>query len=235
MRKLVLALVVLVALAWLGWRMLPGPTFAPIVPEPGTGERVDRRAGPPGRPSAERPAEQGGVDTAPAPGVPEAVTPADAAPADAAPPKEDGVRRDLRVDEQRGGHTIARHVARTDAQLRERLARESISAASTYTDLETAERVVGLTLRRHAGRLERWEARQGPRPNLVLPFFAPNQPPIGRVLRRGATASVEAHAAVVVLRWRPDGSYVLTSYPEERPREALRGGRRGGPPGRQEP
>lgn len=235
MRKLVLALVVLVALAWLGWQMLPGPTFAPVVPKPGIEEHADRRVGPPGRPSAERPAEQGRVDTAPVPEPPAAPTSADTAPADAAPPMEDGVRRDLGVDEKRGGHTIARHVARTDAQLRERLARESISAASTYTDLETAERVVGLTLQRHARRLERWEARQGPRANLVLPFFAPNQPPIGRVLRRGATASVEAHAAVVVLRWRPDGSYVLTSYPEERPREGLRGGRRGGPPGRQEP
>lgn len=216
MRKLVLALVVLVVLAWIGWRLLPGPTFAPIGPGPGIEDRVDREARHPGR------------------GPAEGAAPADAAPAEAAPSKAAGARRDLRVDEERGGHTIARHVGRTDAQLRERLARESISAASTYTDLETAERVVGLTLQRHAGRLERWEARQGPRPNLVLPFVALDQPPIGRVLRRGATASVEAHAAVVVLRWRADGSYVLTSYPEERPREGRRDGRRGGPSGRQE-
>lgn len=202
MRKLVLALAVLVALVWIGWRMLPGPTFAPIAPGPAIEERMDRRVGPPGRPLDE--------------GVSE-------------------VRRDLRVDEERGGHTIARHVGRTDAQLRERLDGESISAASTYTDLDTAERVVGMTLRRHAARVERWEAREGPRPNLVLPFAAPDQPPIGRVLRRGAREAVEAYAAVVVLRWRPDGSFVLTSYPEERPRGPQRSGRRGGPAGRQDP
>jgi hypothetical protein len=201
--------------------MLPGPTFAPIAPGPAIDERVERRSGPPGR----RPA-----DTA----VPADRSPDETTPAEAAPSKAAEVRRDLRVDEERGGHTIARHVGRTEAQLRERLDRESISAASTYTDLDTAERVVGMTLRRHAARVERWEARTGPRPNLALPFSAPNQPPIGRVLRRGARTSVEAHAAVVVLRWRRDGSYVLTSYPEERPRAEPRGGRRG-PSGTQEP
>ncbi len=52
-------------------------------------------------------------------------------------------RYDLARDEERGGHTLQRHVARTDAQLRERLQRErNISAASTWTDRETAETVV---------------------------------------------------------------------------------------------
>ena len=42
---------------------------------------------------------------------------------------------DLEADEALGGHTMARHVGRTDAQLAERLQRErDISAASTYTD-----------------------------------------------------------------------------------------------------
>src|SRR5260370_39764619 len=45
-------------------------------------------------------------------------------------------------DEQRGGHTLARHVARTDEEVRERLAQErNISAASTRTRRETAEAV----------------------------------------------------------------------------------------------
>jgi hypothetical protein len=211
MRKLVLAVAVLAVLVWVGWQMLPGPRFAPLGPEPATdgGPPHPRSVAPDGPPRDE-------------PRGPER--------RDAAP-----VRRDLQADEARGGHTIARHVGRTDAQLRERLARESISAASTYTDLDTAERVVGLTLRRHAARVQRWEAREGPRPNLVLPFAAPDQPPIGRVLQRGAREAVEAYAAVVVLRWRPDGSFVLTSYPEARPREPQRSGRRGGPAGRQDP
>lgn len=48
------------------------------------------------------------------------------------------VRYDLERDERRGGHTLSRHVGRSDADLRERLSRErQISAASTYTDRVT--------------------------------------------------------------------------------------------------
>ncbi len=54
-----------------------------------------------------------------------------------------GTSRDLSIDDARGGHTLKRHVGRTDAQLAERLAREHVSAASTYPDRATAERVVG--------------------------------------------------------------------------------------------
>src|SRR5260221_2538567 len=51
---------------------------------------------------------------------------------------------DLGRDEQRGGHTLARHVARTNEELRERLERErNISAASTWTDRATAGVAVG--------------------------------------------------------------------------------------------
>ena len=57
--------------------------------------------------------------------------------------KERQVWRDLAADESMGGHTLARHVGKTDSQLSDRLRREpQISAASTYTDREMAERTV---------------------------------------------------------------------------------------------
>ena len=126
-------------------------------------------------------------------------------------------RRNLAVDEQRGGHTLARHVGRTDLELRERLRREShISAASSYVDRAAAELMVGLALDRERGRLESWERRRGSRPNLVLHVDAPRGPPIGRVLLRGAAAAVTATSALVVLRWDAEAGdfFVLTSYPE---------------------
>jgi toxin YxiD len=110
-------------------------------------------------------------------------------------------------------------VGRTDTELRERLAREPrISAASTYADRATAERVVGLALERERSRVESWRRRDGSRPNLVLHVDAPRGPPIGRVLRRGSRQSVPATSALIVLRWseRPQDFYVLTSYPEAR-------------------
>jgi hypothetical protein len=48
-------------------------------------------------------------------------------------------------------------VGRTDEQLRERLKSESnISAASTYTDRSTAERVVGTVMQQEQVRIQRW-------------------------------------------------------------------------------
>lgn len=129
-------------------------------------------------------------------------------------------RRDLASDERCGGHTLSRHVGRTDAELSERLRRQpDISAASTYPDLHTAELVVGTTIARERARLAAWERGSGRRPNLALRFRGdPSKPPIGRSLRRGRPRPEPCVDAVVVLRWddRRDGFCVLTSYPEVR-------------------
>ena len=128
-------------------------------------------------------------------------------------------RRDLSVDEQRGGHTLARHVGRTDTQLRQRLRDQpNISAASTYSDRETAERVIGIVLEQSADRVASWTRRRGSRPNLALRTVDSRGPPVGRVIERGQSASLTARSAVVVLRWdeRRASFYVLTSYPENR-------------------
>src|SRR5258708_886659 len=46
-------------------------------------------------------------------------------------------------DEQRGGHTLARQVERTNEEVRERLPQErNISAASTWSDRQTARALV---------------------------------------------------------------------------------------------
>jgi hypothetical protein len=127
-------------------------------------------------------------------------------------------RRDLRLDEQRGGHTLARHVGRTDDELRDRLRGERISAASTYHDLETAEQVVAETLRRSADRVSDWTSRAGGRPNLALRYRGDPDRPIGRSILRGRRDVVPCSDAVVVLRWDTAARdyFVLTSYPEAR-------------------
>jgi Bacterial CdiA-CT RNAse A domain len=125
-------------------------------------------------------------------------------------------RYDLARDEERGGHTLKKHVSRSDEQLQERLRRErSISAASTWTDRETAEETVAKALRAERGRLENWMRRGYPRANLALHYDAGM--PIGRSLRRGDTQTVNCTSAVIVLRAdAPDSFYVLTTYPEAR-------------------
>jgi hypothetical protein len=125
-------------------------------------------------------------------------------------------RYDVGRDEARGGHTLSKHVGQTDEQLRERLQRERrISAASTWTDRDTAEEVLGEAFRVERGRIESWIRRGYPRANLALHYEAHRV--IGRSLRRSEDQPVDATEAVIVLRADgSDGYYVLTSYPETR-------------------
>jgi hypothetical protein len=127
---------------------------------------------------------------------------------------EAGPRHDLSVDEEQGGHTLSRHVGRSDEQLRERLQREpDISAASTYSDRESAEQAVGAAIHDNQDRLQRWLQRRGGHPNLVLDYYGDR--PVGRTLRRGQDRTEPCSHAIVVLRWLGrDEYYVLTSYPE---------------------
>ncbi|MBS1816731.1 MAG: hypothetical protein JSU08_02270 [Acidobacteria bacterium] len=130
---------------------------------------------------------------------------------------DDAELYDLQRDEALGGHTLARHVGRTDEQLAERLRREpNISAASTWTDERTARRGVAAAIRQSQPRIRAWASRQGSRPNLVLNYAERPGTPLGRSLRRGDRVSRPAERALIVLRWhdRERRWIVLTSYPE---------------------
>jgi hypothetical protein len=157
---------------------------------------------------------------APAPPVPRSqqdVLREQSTAAPALPPTAPAAARyDLEGDERRGGHTLARHVGKSDPELSQRLRQEpQISAASTYTDLATAERVVAETIDRHRARIDQWLARRGSRPNLALDFHGNRNEPVGRSLTRRRQQPLICTDAVVVLRWNGrDGFYVLTSYPE---------------------
>jgi len=142
-----------------------------------------------------------------------------AAPPATTPANEDsrlyrGPSRDLNQDEQAGGHILRKHVGLSEEDLRQRLSREpEITGASTYTDRQTAEHVVGAAIAHSQDRIEKWLSRPGGHRNLVLDFDADE--PIGRTMNRGEIHSQPCSHALVVLKY--DGAsdfYVLTSYPE---------------------
>jgi hypothetical protein len=122
--------------------------------------------------------------------------------------------RDLRQDEDAGGHIIRKHVGQSESQLRQRLDRErNITGASTYTDLPTAERAVGAAIAQSQREIQNWLDRPGRHPNLVLDYDSPD--PIGRTMNRGENQSRVCQHALVVLKYNgPNHYYVLTSYPE---------------------
>jgi len=159
-----------------------------------------------------------GCGAAPNPGLPEiprGEMPSAAKSAQNGPPA-DAARYDLASDEARGGHTLEKHVGRSDQELRERLDRErNISAASTWFNREIAEETVAQALRAEHDKIARWEERGYRRPNLALHFEASRM--IGRSMRHGDESSSPATEAVIVLKADgPNSFYVLTSYPEDR-------------------
>jgi hypothetical protein len=123
--------------------------------------------------------------------------------------------RNLTLDEEHGGHTLKKHVGRTDEQLRERLRRErQITAASTYSDRQTAEDFVGSCLDDNQVRVRQW-LEQDRHPNLALDCVGDPAWPIGRTLRRGESQPEPCSNATLVLKWIPPRDYfVLTSYPD---------------------
>jgi len=125
-----------------------------------------------------------------------------------------GPSRDLSQDEQAGGHILRKHVGLSEADLRERLAREpEITGASTYTDRRTAEHVVGAAIAQSQDRIGSWLRRPGGHRNLVLDYDADE--PIGRTMNRGEIHSQPCSHGLVVLKYAGPGDYyVLTSYPE---------------------
>lgn len=124
-------------------------------------------------------------------------------------------RRNLSEDEARGGHTLSRHVGKSDEELRARLDRERITAASTYTDALTAEQTVGTALHREIDRVQSWTQRSGRRPNLAIDYRGDSAHPVGRTMHRGESTSQPCANAVVVLKSNgSNGYFVLTSYPE---------------------
>ncbi|MFL1894263.1 RNase A-like domain-containing protein [Aquimarina sp. 2-A2] len=118
----------------------------------------------------------------------------------------------LRQQESLGGHTIERHVAKSTTYLQNRLNTSSISAASTFNELNQAGQVIVNAINANSSRVNSWLNGSGSR--LTLNYTHHRN--IGVVLRRGQSNPTPSSRFLVVLQKRsnaPNGYYVLTSYP----------------------
>jgi uncharacterized protein YukE len=99
-----------------------------------------------------------------------------------------------------GGHTLAKHVGKSEAFLRNRLATEPhITAASTFYDRQTAEITLSAFMDANAAEIARW--LPGGSKTLVLIGRAVH--PVGPVILRGAPRPVEASGIRLVLKRNP--------------------------------
>ena len=121
---------------------------------------------------------------------------------------------DLAAEEAAGGHTIARHVGKNEAFLRNRLATERISAAGSFRSLRDAEKFVSKALQANANQIEVW-ARSA-RPGSRLPLVWDAQQTVGTVIPRTTGVMQKATKINVVLKKTAVGQkvyFVLTAYP----------------------
>ena len=116
-----------------------------------------------------------------------------------------------------GGHTIARHVAKTDAELAARLAAQrGIPAASTFVSVAEAETAVSTVLRSQRAAVAAWARTAAPGARQAFTMAAPGRG-VGRVLARGAASpTIGATIRVVLKKEVFNGKlyYILTAFPE---------------------
>jgi hypothetical protein len=100
-----------------------------------------------------------------------------------------------------GGHTLAKHVGKSEQFLRNRLALEPrITAASTFYDRQSAESALSAFMEANAPKITRW--LQGGDSEVVLRGRAAH--PLGIVISRVPTRPVEATGIRLVLRRSSD-------------------------------
>jgi hypothetical protein len=117
-----------------------------------------------------------------------------------------------------GGHTMARHVGQTDAQLLARVrtaTRPGPKAVSTFADLATAERAITETLRANAAAVQAWSrsaaaGSKSPELEHVLGYV------VGRGVQFGSTAVNDLSGVRIILKMESYNGkpfYILTAYP----------------------
>lgn len=125
-------------------------------------------------------------------------------------------RLSLAAEEAAGGHTIARHVGKTEAELRTRLATQTaIPAASSFRTLAEAEQVVSEALQANGVMIQNWARQAAVGQNLRIPYAAGR--PIGYGVVRSTNLPQQMTKVRIVLKKTSVANkiyFVLTSFPE---------------------
>lgn len=111
-----------------------------------------------------------------------------------------------------GGHTLARHVGQTEADLRRRADAEKKREVSTFPDEATAERAVAAVLSRRRGLVNAWLRKP---PSGLEDFSATLDAPVGTVWRADKGRMQPGRTVVVVLAPSPrfpEGFRIHTAY-----------------------
>lgn len=121
----------------------------------------------------------------------------------------------LTAHEAVGGHTLARHVGQTPAQLTNRLVNQNrLPSVSSFTDRVIAEEAIATTINANSSAITAWLNICSAK-NLTIRYRLSEQ--LGIVLDRATNVPIPANQVVVVLCPSPSlplGYYILTAYLE---------------------
>ena len=130
-----------------------------------------------------------------------------------------GARKTLELNELLGGHSIDKHIGKSEGLLRQRLINEPFTdIASSFRNYETANRTVGKAIRENSAKIEEW-LKNTIETRIKLTVKMDEE--IGIVLERGKGRSVGLKTAkptneaelILIKDDTPQGWHVLTSYP----------------------
>lgn len=120
----------------------------------------------------------------------------------------------LDFHEAAGGHTLERHVGKTEAELAQRLDSEKrISAASSFTYRSVAEAAIAEAMSIKQSAIDSWMKKQSNR--YTIKYDA--RKIIGITMRRGASKATPTSRLRIVLQRStklPPGYFIYTAYPE---------------------
>jgi hypothetical protein len=112
------------------------------------------------------------------------------------------------------GHTLERHVGKSDAWLKRRLERQgNIPAASTFPDLKTANNAINAALEAHWPTIQEWLEDKKGRETLNVRHRLEKS--IGRGLERGEKTVSDYSRVIVRLEKQGKGFVIWTAYPTE--------------------
>jgi hypothetical protein len=127
------------------------------------------------------------------------------------------IQHETQAGSNLGGHTILKHVGKTETELRARLAAQpGIEAASSFASLDRAERLISSGLRANASRIRLWAQSAGAHkpPNLVLIYDAGSF--VGQTVVRTTGQLQQVSRLRIVLKLQTYNNmpyYILTAYP----------------------
>lgn len=116
-------------------------------------------------------------------------------------------------DKEFNGHTIHKHVSKTEQDLIKRLREvETLKAASSFPDIECANKAIKLTLRRNAQKVQHWLHNRGDKKSIRIHATLDFQ--TGIVVYKYKELAIKTQSLVVVLaRTGENGFFVLTAFP----------------------